>query len=436
MPDVPAVPLGFDLRSVFSEGPLRFTEWSLRTSTLYFSVVGITFFLQSKVAFSLWFCYVLFNVAQVNLRSFGSELTGAIRADQQFGALMVYAAVAVWIGRAHWGLVLRQMARGARPGEAAGRYLPYRLAGWGFVACSLLVVGWLVAAGASVAGAAVLTGMLGLTVLAMARVVAETGLVFAQFIVPLNRPYYYLLDLPTPVRVGGRDAFLAGWFQQLFGDLRETSSVYATHALRVADDAAYRDAPERRTDRGRWRAVPFLGCLALAIVVGFGASGAATLFVEYNHATPLGVNADGVLNPYGVEGSVTSQLLDPTRDLLPPRAGPPESHSRIGHFALGAAVVAAASALRLRFEAWPLHPVGFLVAYSYPIAMTWSSIFVGWVLKVVVVRFGGASLMRSARPVFLGLVIGEAGAAAFWLLVSVGLNAAGLPFRTVNLMPT
>ena len=65
---------------------------------------------------------------------------------------------------------------------------------------------------------------------------------------------------------------------------------------------------------------------------------------------------------------------------------------------------AALSVLRLRFVAWPLHPVGYLLAFSWPMKMIWFSLFVGWVAKVLLVRFGGVSLYRAARPVFIGLI--------------------------------
>src|SRR5207244_2335498 len=96
-----------------------------------------------------------------------------------------------------------------------------------------------------------------------------------------------------------------------------------------------------------------------------------------------------------------------------------ESHNRFGHFMLGLVITAALSAARLRFAWWPLHPVGFLMVSSYVMQQIWVSVLLGWLIKVLVVRFGGMQLFRAARPLFIGLVIGEAGAAGFWLVVSL-----------------
>ena len=51
------------------------------------------------------------------------------------------------------------------------------------------------------------------------------------------------------------------------------------------------------------------------------------------------------------------------------------------------------------------------------------------------VRFGGGSAFRGAKDIFIGMVFGEAGAAAFWLLMGIVLNALGLTYYPVRLFP-
>jgi hypothetical protein len=84
---------------------------------------------------------------------------------------------------------------------------------------------------------------------------------------------------------------------------------------------------------------------------------------------------------------------------------------------------------------WPFHPLGFLMAYSYPMQVLWFSVFVGWLAKVVLTRLGGSDALRKARALFIGLILGEVGAAAFWLLVSLLLNAMGMTYHKVVLFP-
>ena len=47
----------------------------------------------------------------------------------------------------------------------------------------------------------------------------------------------------------------------------------------------------------------------------------------------------------------------------------------------------------------------------------WFSIFVGWLLKWIILRYGGLRAHRKAIPFFIGLVLGEFAAGTFWSVV-------------------
>ena len=105
------------------------------------------------------------------------------------------------------------------------------------------------------------------------------------------------------------------------------------------------------------------------------------------------------------------------------------------NWSFGFVVTAALSFLRLRFAWWPLHPVGYLMLASYPIAHLWFSTFLGWLAKTLVVRFGGSRGYLAARPFFLGLIVGESAAAGFWLVTGIVMSALNVPYRPFNIMP-
>lgn len=433
-PKVPLLPIGFDFRTLLADGLLSATYEQFRMATLYFSIVGITFFLQSQIAFSLWFFFVLANLIMVAYASTGATFTEGMRTDQWFGALVVFALSVIWIGREQWALVARQMWRGRRGDEPGGRYLSYRAAGWGLTLCGIIMIVWLWAAGATPVGSLLIVAMLLTLYLAVARVVAETGLPFVQIMVPIQRPWIYAAaELPAWMaqRTTLRTFFYSSMFYTCFGhDMRECLSVYSTHALRINDVSG-----EEVYDRRRGQARGLLLSLAAALAVGFLVSGASTLYVEYAYASTLDQSQSAPINPYGVSDSVRAITLESTSAYVPPGTGPQEAHSRWGHFATGAGLTSILAALRLRYVAWPLHPVGYLLAYSYPMRMIWFSVFVGWLAKVAIVRFGGGSALRAWRSLFIGLIIGEAAAASFWLLVSLARYAMGLEYHAINLLP-
>jgi len=93
------------------------------------------------------------------------------------------------------------------------------------------------------------------------------------------------------------------------------------------------------------------------------------------------------------------------------------SWRRLAFTGVGGAVMGALVFLRNRFLWWPLHPLGFVVGNTLPLASIWFSIFIGWLVKAVLTKYGGAKVFQSARYFFLGLVLGQLVIAAVWLLI-------------------
>lgn len=429
----PEIPLSYNLGGVFSEPPWKYVKGDFKAASVYFTIIGIVLFMQSKVAFSVWFTYVATQVVRMIMGTQQAELTGGMQTDQMFGALVPFGIAILWVGRHHLAMVTRQMFRAPRQGEPRGRYLPYSIAGWGLILCLSGLVLWLLMAGASLIGAIVLVLMLMLVYLVLAKVVAETGLVYVLLWVPLSRPWVYALnDLPaaltarTTMRSYFFHSFLFGMFTH---DLRESLIGYSTQAIRVADTAAYEN-------ESNWRkAVPFVLCMVLALAVAYVVSGASLLYVEYTNASTLDRQQLAPINDWGTTLMPRWIVLDDAYNYMPPRKGPSESHNRLAHFALGAGLVSAMSFLRLRYQAWPLHPVGFLLVYSWGIDRIWFSVLLGWIAKVLIVRFGGSQLLRASRGFFLGLIFGEAAAAGFWLVAALVRMSMGLDYRAIRLMP-
>jgi hypothetical protein len=74
------------------------------------------------------------------------------------------------------------------------------------------------------------------------------------------------------------------------------------------------------------------------------------------------------------------------------------------------------AALRMNLTWWPLHPVGYAVSGSWSMEQLWMSIFTAWLIKVLLLRYGGAKAYHPAVPFFVGLLMGDFIAGAFWNL--------------------
>ena len=88
--------------------------------------------------------------------------------------------------------------------------------------------------------------------------------------------------------------------------------------------------------------------------------------------------------------------------------------------------------LRPTFVNWPLHPVGFLLCYTYGLQVTWFSIFLDWLAKSVLVSFGGARVYYRAQPFFLGVIYGEVITTGFWLVMNPSLYFMGFEYRVAG----
>lgn len=93
--------------------------------------------------------------------------------------------------------------------------------------------------------------------------------------------------------------------------------------------------------------------------------------------------------------------------------------------AFGAAVMWGLTVLHLRFIGWPLHPLGFAVAPTQPVQDLWFSIFVGWLLKVWVLRYGGYRKYERGIELMLGLILGQFLACTGWVIVDAITGATG-----------
>jgi hypothetical protein len=85
--------------------------------------------------------------------------------------------------------------------------------------------------------------------------------------------------------------------------------------------------------------------------------------------------------------------------------------------AFGALMVLLMMTMRSRFLWFPLHPLGYLVAPGYAIKRLWFSFFLGWLIKSLVMKYGGSDAYRNLRPFMIGLILGNVVAMVFWVLI-------------------
>jgi hypothetical protein len=76
-------------------------------------------------------------------------------------------------------------------------------------------------------------------------------------------------------------------------------------------------------------------------------------------------------------------------------------------------------ALRSRYLWSPFHPLGLVMAGNWPNYQFWPSLFVAWVAKSLLLRYGGLRGYSAALPFCFGLIVGDAIGGTGWILVSM-----------------
>jgi hypothetical protein len=432
----PQIPVYYTvLQNIMSNPPWSYCTGDLKAAAVFFTAVGVTYFLSNSISFSLWFFFIAMQIWRMIVGSTTGDpgnYGSAGYVDQHFGGVTAFVVSILWVGRKHWRLVLDQAFRGHREGEPHGRYLSYRFAFWAMITCLAIMILWLWIAGCTFGGAIVMVLLLVMLMVVITRIIAESGLIHGQLQVPINYPWVLAAEYSFPLISPVKTFYFASMLQSVHLDYREVVPVYASHGLKIADQAAFagqdsdEDSPANRKTGQK-----IIATLMLALLVGYIVSFTSTLLVEYRYAWTLD-NPGHMPNEWGAY-QVPGQLADSTVQYSKSNYHP--NHSSAGNYAFGFALVSTLAACRLRFAWWPLHPIGFLMLYTYPTNKLWLSIFLGWLAKNLILRFGGTRMYTNAKPFFLGLIVGESAAAGFWLAMGILLNAMNLPYRAVNIMP-
>ena len=174
--------------------------------------------------------------------------------------------------------------------------------------------------------------------------------------------------------------------------------------------------------------------MAWALAFGFVVAAASSLYCYYHYATPITPHEPTIVNPYGADTIQTNEVVQPLihraqyhYDAKP--WSPPV------HLAIGAGVCAVLQILTWQFSWWPLLPVGYIVATSVFAGQLWFSILLGWLAKLILLKLGGSSLYRQSRPVFIGLICGEALAAGTWMAINFALALSGTEYWPLRILP-
>jgi len=352
-------------------------------------VVGTTVLLRSEVSFSLWAWWWLMKLQLVAADALGYAGVGqgslwgpSWLVAQSVGATMAYVGLAFWAARGHLRNVM-QLALGRRlPTRDEHEAVPYRLCAWGFAASFALLVGWQLAAGAGLYGAVVQPLVYVFLCIMLTRLVADAGVLFVQ------STWYtpeFLGWFVGGARVGAPTIVVSTLIERSYHhDQRAFIMPSFVQSWKIADD-------EGLSSR---RLSPWL-----LVTIGI-----ATVLCYYMSLKLIYTYGGMACNPWHIQGAGPGGFWLAANYLQAPR---PVNLAGIAALGLGLVVTVAVFYVRRQYAWFPLHPVGYLIPLSYAMHQLWFSVFLGWVFKAVINRYGGPKGLRRLMPGFLGLAFGD-----------------------------
>ena len=156
-PAIPSIPNRYDLYTPFTERPWIVMRWWPQFRLfLYFSVIGITYFLATEISCSCWFFFLFFKLQYIIINAFAIPISPWISARGQTMAAYVIMVIAFLINsRTHIkDIILKsfQSSTSTSMIDDADEVLSYRSAFFGGIISFLLLTALCVYAGHVVLG--------------------------------------------------------------------------------------------------------------------------------------------------------------------------------------------------------------------------------------------------------------------------------------------
>lgn len=406
-PSIPGIPLQKTLNEYLVNPPWNAMPYS--PIYLSFAAIGFLFLLPSEVLFGLWFFFVLSRLQSVIAVSFGMVLDPMpmypcplMIGYQAAGAYFVLAGYLLYVARPH----LKRIYKAAFLKENAddsNELMPYSIAAWGLLGCFVLSIAWCYAAGMSLWIAILEIGVfIFIIAIVMARSTAEAGMLMTE---SSFRPVdLYRMLAPVHTMGPANMTLLAFLDAALVRDQRGLLLTGFLDGMKISDGANVR----------RRAFLPVFGTSILAAMIIAGAlqlylpysRGGITLYTYPYQANNLWGFSD--YQPFMTGGGLRTDWHAPV------------------FFCVGILVATFLSYMRALFYWWPLHPLGYALCGSWTMIVFWFSCFLAWLIKFLILRYGGMRLYIKARPWFLGMILGEFGMAVLWTLISA-LTGAPTP---------
>lgn len=428
----------FDVsKELFTSGSLR----SVRGVQFVLSpiIIGIAFLISLEMSFSIWFTFILYKLITFLVNSgeggsirdslytgWGGGKNYPFPMEQMLGACLIYSLILLW------------NTRGSGP-DKGGSFFPKKMASWAVWICLGILGFCFWDQGIQHVGLIALFLLcVMMQTIAAARVRAETGL-------PGQHVNYEYTKLPMIFGMTGstgKDTF-ASYINIVFLPVTLLFRLLPQHLENIEL------ARRHRLGYGKI-AIGSILASVVAIFVGVFTFIYFAYFHGWDHALAT-YPVDGLGNPgpkgvahypLWVSHFLSEQGLDKYVQV---------HHVRVIAIIVGAAVVGMIIFARKRWLRFPLHPAGYLLLllsmnYEWTTSylkgnngnsestIIWGSVLMAWIIKKLIINYGGMTGYKKSKPFFIGLIVGSIVCVFAWNMLDLVLSLmhAGMDTETLT----
>jgi hypothetical protein len=377
-------------------------------------LIGLIFLIPLDISFSCWF-FFFFWKAQLILGSIMGWRQRPEFPEQSAGAYISLFFIALWIGRHHlvkaklpllffmmelfllrkekvWGVFKSLFNFSKDENNSSTEPLRYRTVMLGLIFGFVFILFFCWKAGMSIWAATIFFVLYLMTAIGVTRIRAEVGspvhdLHFAG-------PEILIVDAVGTRRIGPSSLSIIPFFWFLTRAHYSDVMPHQLEGFKLADRA-------KMNNRG------VLKASLIATIVG--------TLVAFWIILASGYRNSGVVMSWAGWEPFTRLQMWLSHPTSPDIAG-------MGFFAYGLLFGIFLMVMRIRFLWWPLHPAGYAVSSTYGMRDYWSMFLLVWLIKRILLKYGGLKLHRQATPIFFGMILGEFAVGGFWALLGIILK--------------
>ena len=369
-----------------------------------FSLLGFSYFISQPLGLGIWVFYLLtilergaFNtlgIASTEKLGWFSNPQAPYLTHQALGAMLMFALFTLWKARTHLRQVVRKAFTGDPGIDDSSEIISYRGAVFGIVGGLAVMTVWLNAAGIPLWVVPLFLAVAFLLFIALSRIVVEAGVALVR--APLIAPDFIMASMGVS-RLGGSGLTGLAYCYPWTADIVTFPMASCANNLKLIEETVA--GPQRR---------PFFWAMMGGILVTLLSSFWIVIYLSYSY---------GGINLHDWWWRASSEFpLTYLAQMLKSQATTDFWGWMFTFF--GAGMMWILMICQLRFVSWPLHPLGLAMGGTvFTSGVMWFNVFLAWLIKGWVLKYGGSAAYKSLRSFFLGMILGAFVVSGTWLLI-------------------